>query len=89
MTSKVIVDADEMERFARGLHAFNQQLYDGTKRLAAESNRLAQTWRDPAHEQFSRELEQTVAVLHQFIRTSEAYIPALMSKAHRARDVHG
>jgi uncharacterized protein YukE len=89
VSSKVIVDADEMERFARMLQAFNAMLYDGTKQLAAESSRLAESWRDPAHEKFSRELEQTVTVLHQFIRTSETYITALISTARRTRDVHG
>lgn len=88
LSSKVVVDADELERFAQVLRAFNGQIMEGTRRLAMESNRLAETWRDPAHTQFSRELEQTVAVPHQFVRVSEAYIPALVTKARRARDVH-
>jgi hypothetical protein len=89
VTNQVIVDADELEHFARSLQHFNTQLFEGTKRLAADSHRLAETWRDPAHAQFARELDQTVAVLHQFLRVSEAYIPALLTRARRAREVHG
>lgn len=89
MTTTVIVDADELERFARTLHIFTTQIQDGAKHLAGESNRLAETWRDPAHERFARELEQTMGVLHQFIRSSEAYLPVLLNTARRARQVHG
>ena len=88
MSSKVILDADELERFARNLRAFNLQLQDSMKRLSWDCTRLAETWRDPAHLQFERELEQTTAALTQFLRVADAYVPFLMAKARRAREVH-
>ena len=86
MSPQAIVNPDDLERFARELKQFNEQVRGSTSRLQGQFGRLGATWRDQEHQKFAREFEQTMRVLHQFMRTSEVHIPFLLRKAQRARD---
>ena len=86
MSPQAIASPEELERFARELKQFNNQLQDSMSRLNAQFNRLGDTWRDQEHQKFAQEFEQTMRVLQHFRRSSDQQIPFLLRKAQRLRD---
>lgn len=84
--TQAIANPEEMERFASGLRAFNDLLRDQAVRLNGQFQRLGDTWRDQEHQKYAAEFEQTMRVLHQFMRASDEQIPLLHRKAERIRD---
>lgn len=84
--SKVIATPEDLERFAAELKRFNSQLAESMSRLDGQFARLGDTWRDQEHQKFAQEFEQTMRVLHQFMRASEQHIPRLLRKAQRLRE---
>ncbi|MEW6403835.1 MAG: WXG100 family type VII secretion target [Chloroflexota bacterium] len=86
MSTQAIADPEDLERFARELKQFNDQLRGSMSSLQSRFGRLGDTWRDQEHQKFAREFEQTMRVLHQFMGTADAHIPFLQRKAQRIRD---
>lgn len=86
MSPRAIADPEDLERFARELKQFNGQLRDSMARLQGQFSRLGETWRDQEHQKFAQEYEQTMRVLHQFMRSADQQIPFLLRKAQRIRD---
>ena len=79
---QVIVDPEELRRFAGDLKQFNAELQSSMARLQAQYHRLGDTWRDQERTKFAREFEQTVRVLHRFTQAvEERYVPHLLKKA--------
>lgn len=83
---QAVASPEDLERFARELKQFNAQLRESMSRLQGQFSRLGDTWRDQEHQKFAQEFEQTVRVLHQFMRTSDQHIPFLLRKAQRLRE---
>ncbi|MBC7228224.1 MAG: WXG100 family type VII secretion target [Thermoflexales bacterium] len=83
---QAIANPEDLERFASELKRFNSQLAESMSRLNAQFSRLSDTWRDQEHQKFAQEFEQTMRILHQFIRASEQHIPLLLRKAQRLRE---
>jgi uncharacterized protein YukE len=79
-------DPDEIERFARQLKQANQALQEITSKLQGQFNRLSETWRDPQHEKYAQEFEQTMRMLKQFQKASEGQIPLLRKRARHLRE---
>ena len=75
MSSQAVANPEELERFARDLKQFNTQLHDGMSRMQGQFTRLGETWRDQEHQNFAQEFEQTMRVLHHFMRSGEQQIP--------------
>lgn len=88
MSPQVIATPEDLERFARDLKQFNDQLRESTARLNAGFNRLGDTWRDQEHQKFAREYQQTMRILKQFMGAADQQIPFLQRKAARLRDYH-
>lgn len=86
MTAQAIANPDDLERFARELHAFNRQMTDSLRQLEAQFGRLSDTWRDEENKKFAQEFAGTVRVLRRFVETAEEHIPFLQRKARRLRD---
>lgn len=86
MPSQAIADPEDLERFAHELKQFNGQLRDSMARLQGQFARLGETWRDQEHRKFAQEFEQTMRVLHQFMRSADQQIPFLLRKAQRLRE---
>jgi uncharacterized protein YukE len=86
MSPQAIADPEALERFAHELKQFNDDLRDRMSRLQGQFSRLGDTWRDQEHQKFAQEFEQTVRVLHRFMRTADQHIPFLLRKAQRIRD---
>jgi len=89
MSTQAIANPEELERFARELKQFNAQLRDSTSRLQGQFANLGDTWRDQEHQKFAQEFEQTMRVLHHFMRTADEHAPFLQRKAQRIRDYLG
>ena len=85
MSAMVICSPEELERFAGQLKQFNAQLVDSMSRLEGQFAGLGETWRDQEHQKFAQEFEQTMRVLHHFVRSSEQHIPFLLKKAQALR----
>jgi uncharacterized protein YukE len=85
---KVEADAPEMERFASELMRFNHDLWSTMQRLNSQFSRLGETWRDPAYQQFAREMQQTSAHMRQLMAAAEQYSVFLKRKAEKVRAVH-
>ena len=86
MSPRAIADPEDLERFARELKQFNGQLRDSMSRLQGQFGRLGDTWRDQDHQKFAQEFEQTMRMLHQFMRSSDQQIPFLQRKARKLRE---
>jgi len=86
MSPKAIADPEDLERFARELKQFNGQLRDSMSRLQGQFGRVGDTWRDQEHQKFAQEFEQTMRVLHHFMRSSDQQIPFLLRKARSLRE---
>ncbi|MGA9349958.1 MAG: WXG100 family type VII secretion target [Anaerolineae bacterium] len=86
MSPQAIANPEDLEHFARELKQFNGQLRDSMSRLQGQFGRLGDTWRDQEHQKFAQEFEQTMRVLHQFMRSADEQIPFLLRKAQRIRD---
>ncbi len=81
MSPQVVATPEELENFARELKRFNDQLRDSTSRLNSQFHRLGDTWRDQEHYKFAQEYEQTMRVLHHFMRSADQQITFLNRKA--------
>jgi uncharacterized protein YukE len=86
MSPQAIADPEDLERFARELKRFSEELSQARHRLQAHFIRLGETWRDQEHQKFAGEFEQAMRVLIQFRRASDEQIPILLAKAGRLRD---
>jgi uncharacterized protein YukE len=86
MPLQAIANPEDLERFTHDLKQFNAQLRDSMARLQGQFTRLGETWRDQEHQKFAQEFEQTMRVLHQFMRSSDQQIPFLLRKAQRLRE---
>lgn len=87
--TKVEADAPEMERFAGELIRFNNDLWNIMQRLNGQFSRLGDTWRDPAYQNFAKEIQQTSAHMRQLMAAAEQYSVFLKRKAEKVRAVHG
>jgi uncharacterized protein YukE len=83
---QAIASPEELERFAQNLKHFNAQLKDSMARLEGQFANLGDTWRDQEQLKFDQEFQQTMRVLHHFMRTADAHIPFLLRKAQRLRE---
>jgi uncharacterized protein YukE len=83
---QAVVNPEELERFAQNLAQFNAQMRDSMSSLQGQFSALGDTWRDQEQVKFAQEFQQTMRVLHQFIRVADDHIPFLRRKAQKARD---
>lgn len=86
MATQAIASPEELERFARELKQFTQQLQESSSRLSGHFAQLGDTWRDQEHQKFAQEFQQTMRVLQQFSRSADQQIPFLQRKAQRLRE---
>jgi uncharacterized protein YukE len=78
---QVIVDPEELRRFASDLKVFNDRMRDQMATLRGRFRHLGETWRDQEQQRFAQEFDKTVKVLDRFVRESETYISFLRQKA--------
>lgn len=83
MSPQAVANPEELRKFAHDLKQFNGLLRDSMSRLQGQFGNLGETWRDQEHQKFAQEFQQTMRVLHQFMRTADEHIPFLLRKAGR------
>lgn len=81
---QVIVNPEEVRRFAGDLRQFNRGVNESASRLHGQFRRLGETWRDQEHARFAAEFEQTLVAIRRFMEASEQYVPFLIRKAEAA-----
>jgi len=79
-------DPDAIEKFARKLKSFNEQLSVGSKNLNIEYKTLATTWRDQEFKKFSQEYDNAMKNIKRFFEVSNQYVPKLLKKARLLRN---
>ena len=81
--AKVIVEPDEVKRFARELARFREELESGMGHITARMNALGETWRDQEHRKFADEFEQTLRLRlkQDSSKISKSALKALARKA--------
>jgi len=84
--AKIIADPDAIEKFARKLKTFNEQLSVGLNSLNSEYNVLANTWRDQEHQKFSQEYQAAMKNIKRFFEISKQYVPKLQKKARLLKE---
>lgn len=82
---QAVVDPEELERFARNLKQFNEELKGRMSRLQGQFMALGDTWHDQEHARFAQEFQQTMATLRNFTLVAATHIPFLFRKAQRGR----
>lgn len=79
--SQVKANPEELQRFARNLKQFNEQLRQSMAQLNGQFNQLGATWQDQKHQKFAQEFQQTVRVLDRFLQATDQHIPFLLKEA--------
>lgn len=82
--SQVIVDPDELRRFAVFLEQSIRNLRDGQRGLQRGHQVLADAWRDSKYNNFAKSFDQTLPALERFCKEAEAYAAFLRRKAQLA-----
>jgi uncharacterized protein YukE len=89
MSPQAVADPDELERFARELHQYNNQLQDITQKLKGQFGHLSSSWRDQEFQKFEQQFDQTLRTIQSYLRTSESQIPNLHKKARALHEYLG
>ena len=84
--AKVIVEPEEVKRFARELARFREELEAGMNHITARMNALGETWRDQEQRKFQEEFEQTLRALTRFNKATADHVPYLIRKAERVEE---
>lgn len=79
--AQVHANPEELQRFARNLKQFNEQLRQSMAQLNGQFNQLGATWQDQKHQKFAQEFQQTARVLDRFVQTTDQHIPFLLKEA--------
>ncbi|MBL9125362.1 MAG: WXG100 family type VII secretion target [Planctomycetaceae bacterium] len=84
--SQVVVDPNEVRRFAQNLKRFNGELQAQMSMLHGQLSTLSQSWRDKEQQKFADEFAQTMQSIGRFIEASEQHVPFLLRKAERIEE---
>lgn len=88
MSSKVIINLADLERFINALNTFNQELETQSSNLIGEFNQLGETWRDEAYIRFADYFEELINNLKRFQEVTEGdTLPYLIALRSRILDV--
>lgn len=79
--ARMIVDPDEVIRFAGLLSAESEQIHQRTIAVSAEINSLGDYWRDPKYGRFEDIYQETTAQLIQFLELTHDFANHLRRKA--------
>ncbi|MBI5880178.1 MAG: WXG100 family type VII secretion target [Chloroflexi bacterium] len=84
--ARIIVAPDDLERFARSLRRFTDEVSEGASELQGQFAGLGQTWSDRQHAKFAEEFKQMMLALEEFTRAADEQIPSLLRRAQRVRE---
>lgn len=84
--AQVIIEPEEVKRFAEELQRFNRDVQHRMASLQARFNALGESWQDQEHAKFSDEFKDTLKTLRKFIDLSDRHVPYLLRKAQRIEE---
>jgi uncharacterized protein YukE len=84
--AQVIIEPEQVRRFAEELQRFNRDTQQRISALQARFLQLGETWQDQEHTRFAEEFRQTVKTMKKFLDLSEHHVPFLLRKAQRIED---
>ena len=84
--AKVIVNPDDLARFAFELKRFKTDLQSQLSSIQRSFVKLGDTWQDTEHAKFAETFEQMMRALSKFVEASDKHVPFLLRKAERIRD---
>ena len=84
--AQLVVNPEELAKFALNLRDFTERLRQDTHRLNGQFSQLRETWRDQEQQKFAQEYMDMMKSIERFLNTSDQHIPFLLRKAERARE---
>ena len=84
--AQVIIEPEQVKRFAEELQRFNRDLQSRMGSLQARFSALGDSWQDQEHAKFAEEFQQTSRALKKFVELSEQHVPYLLRKAQKVED---
>lgn len=84
--SQVVIEPEQVRRFAEELQRFNGDLQARMSSLQAGFNALGESWQDQEHAKFSDEFKDTMKSLRKFLDLSQRHVPYLLRKAARIEE---
>jgi uncharacterized protein YukE len=84
--AQVIIEPEQVKRFAEELQRFNRDLQHRMGSLQARFSALGDSWQDQEHARFSEEFKDTLKTLKKFVELSEQHVPYLLRKAQRIEE---
>ncbi len=82
--TRVIVDPEELRRFASHLRQISEVLREKKSALSANHRQLEEVWRDVRYAQFEEVFSDSLDRLEKFLIVAERYVDYLQEKARRA-----
>jgi uncharacterized protein YukE len=80
---QVIVDPEELRRFAARLRFFSTEVMTQMQGVQRQLAALSSSWRDQEQQKFTEEFEQQLSTFARFVEATEDYVPFLIRKAER------
>jgi uncharacterized protein YukE len=84
--AQVVVEPEQVKRFAEELQRFNRDLQSRMGSLQARFSALGESWQDQEHAKFAEEFKDTLKTLKKFVELSEQHVPYLLRKAQRIEE---
>lgn len=81
--ARVIIDAEEVRRFASFLQTQSGELRTRKSSIEASFRQLNEYWKDARHRRFESNFEYTSKLLDEFLRKADAYVEYLRKKARK------
>jgi uncharacterized protein YukE len=84
--AQVVIQPEDVKRFAEDLQRFNRDLQHRLGSLQARFSALGDTWQDQEHAKFADEFRDTLKALKKFVELSDQHVPYLLRKAQRIEE---
>lgn len=84
--AKVVVDPEELRRFAFELKRFNAEMQSQTTSMQRRFVKLGETWQDQEHAKFADDFQKMLTTLTKFVEASDKHIPFLLRKAQKIQE---
>jgi uncharacterized protein YukE len=84
--AQVIIEPEQVKRFAEELQRFNRDVQHRIGSLQTRFAALGETWQDQEHAKFAEDFKETLKTLKKFVELSESHVPHLLRKAQRIED---
>jgi uncharacterized protein YukE len=81
--ARVIIDSEEVRRFASSLRAKSEELRKRKSSIEGSFRQLNEYWKDARHRRFENNFDYTSKLLDEFLRKADAYIEYLRKKARK------